>query len=95
MMVFHGSTWYFHEKSFHYLSKGLFNDNYWHYYVISFISCNLVEHYISPLFMKEAIEFVVKNLIMLKVQILENISKELPLFIAKISLISFELDFEK
>ncbi len=45
--------------------------------------------------MKEAIEFVVKNLIMLKVQILENISKELPLFIAKISLISFELDFEK
>ncbi len=40
-------------------------------------------------------EFFVKNLIMLKVQILKNISKELPLFIAKISLINFELDFEK
>jgi len=78
-MVFHSSTWYFHENSFHYLSKGLFNDNYWHYYVISLIS----------------MEFFVKNLIMLKVQILKNISKELPLFIAKISLINFELDFEK
>jgi hypothetical protein len=95
MMVFHSSTWYFHENSFHCLSKGLLNDNYWHYYVISLISCNLVEHYISPLFMKEAIEFFVKSLIMLKVQILGNISKELPLFIPKISLINFELDFEK
>ncbi len=55
----------------------------------SLISCNLVEHYISPLFMKKKIT------LLLKVQILENISKELPLFVAKISLINFELDFEK
>ncbi len=75
--------------------KGLLNDNYWHYYVISLISCNLVEHYMSPLFMKKTITFFVKSLIMLKVQILENVSKELPLFVAKISLINFELDFEK
>ncbi len=45
--------------------------------------------------MKKAITFVVKSLIMLKVQILENISKELPSFVVKISLINFELDFEK
>jgi hypothetical protein len=36
-----------------------------------------------------------KITLLLKVQILENISKELPLFVAKISLINFELDFEK
>lgn len=45
--------------------------------------------------MKKAITFFVKSFIMLKVQIIENISKELTLFVVKISLINFELDFEK
>lgn len=45
--------------------------------------------------MKKAITFFVKSFIMLKVQIIENISKELPLFVVKISFINFELDFEK
>jgi hypothetical protein len=60
-----------------------------------------VEHYFSSFLQKEAIENVVKNLIMLDIQSLENPLKKLALFIAEMSkiiiiiIITAKVNFEK
>jgi hypothetical protein len=43
-----------------------------------------VEHYLSPFWLKDVEENVVKSLIILKVQSPENLTKKLPTFIVEI-----------
>jgi len=54
-----------------------------------------MKHYISLFLQKEAIFFLVKGLIMLKVQSRENLPKTLPMFIEKNYFFTIEMDFEK
>jgi len=56
---------------------------------------NFMKHYISLFLQKEAIFFLVKGLIMLKVQSRENLPKTLPMFIEKNYFFTIEMDFEK
>jgi hypothetical protein len=57
------------------------------------LSYNLVEHYVYPFLPKKKekkeIEIDVKGFTMLDVQSMENLSKKLPIFIVKFSLILF------